>query len=121
MHVTSNLGEKALSRYTFMPPDRGMLVPNSSIIRAPQVESRPAMTQMIKAIPTLPLCLNIVAGVEKTLMDVSLVDKKNALNTPCPYYLVHDQRDGSKHADTPGLQDMGFLYMERNLGLDICG
>jgi len=68
MHVTSNLGEKARSRYTFIPPDRGMLVPSSSITSAPQVEIRPAIAQIIKVMPTLPLCLNIVAGVENILI-----------------------------------------------------
>lgn len=51
-----------------MPPDRGILHPSSSITNAPQVEIIPAMTQTINAIPTLPLNLNIVAGVEKILI-----------------------------------------------------
>lgn len=80
------------------------------------------MTQIIKAMPTLPLCLNIVAGVEKTLRDVSLVGRENASdNTPCPYDLVHDQRYSAKYADTSCLQYIRFLYMERILSLDISG
>ena len=51
-----------------MPPDLGMMVPNSSITIAPHVEIAPAMTQRIRAIPGLPLNLNIDAGVEKILL-----------------------------------------------------
>lgn len=54
-----------------MPPDRGMLIPNSSITIAPHVEIMPAMTQRISAIPGLPLKLKIVAGVEKILRTIS--------------------------------------------------
>ena len=51
-----------------MPPDLGRLVPNSSITIAPHADIAPAMTQRIRAIPGLPLCLSIVDGVEKILI-----------------------------------------------------
>lgn len=50
-----------------MPPDRGIPDPNSSMTIAPQVEMIPPMIQIIRDIPTLPLSLKIVAGVEKML------------------------------------------------------
>jgi hypothetical protein len=68
MQEKSIFGENERSRYTFIPPDRGMLVPNSSITIAPHVESMPAITQRISAIAGLPLSLKIDAGVENILI-----------------------------------------------------
>jgi hypothetical protein len=50
-----------------MPPDRGMPEPNSSMTIAPHVEIIPPMTQIMRAMPTEPLSLKIVAGVENIL------------------------------------------------------
>jgi hypothetical protein len=55
-----------------MPPDLGMIVPNSSITIAPHVEIAPAITQRTRDIPGLPLSLNIEEGVEKILLSVSI-------------------------------------------------
>jgi hypothetical protein len=41
--------------------------PNSSITIAPHVEMIPPMTQIMRAMPTEPLSLKIVAGVENML------------------------------------------------------
>lgn len=54
-----------------MPPDLGMIVPNSSMTIAPHVEIAPAITQRMRAIPGLPLSLKIEEGVEKILVGVS--------------------------------------------------
>ena len=55
-----------------MPPDLGMMVPNSSMTIAPHVEIAPAITQRMRAIPGLPLSLKIEEGVEKILVGVSI-------------------------------------------------
>jgi hypothetical protein len=68
MQVKSSFGENERFEYTFIPPDRGMLVLNSSITIAPHGEIMPAITQTISAIPGLPLSLKIDAGVEKILI-----------------------------------------------------
>lgn len=54
-----------------MPPDLGMLVPNSNMTMAPHVEIAPAITQRMRAIPGLPLSLKIEDGVEKILFFIS--------------------------------------------------
>jgi len=53
------------SRYTFSPPERGNMVPNSSHITSPQNERRKPATQSNKDAPTDPTELRIVDGVEK--------------------------------------------------------
>jgi hypothetical protein len=50
-----------------IPPDLGIADPNSSITIAPQVDIKPAISQRIRDIPTLPLSVKIVEGVEKIL------------------------------------------------------
>jgi hypothetical protein len=53
------------SRYTFSPPERGNMVPNSSHIKSPQNERKKSATQSNKDAPTDPTDLRIVDGVEK--------------------------------------------------------
>lgn len=53
------------SRYTFSPPERGNMVPNSSHIKSPQNERKKPATQSNKDAPTDPTDLRIVDGVEK--------------------------------------------------------
>lgn len=50
-----------------IPPDRGMPEPNSSMTMAPHVEIIPPMTHIMRDMPTEPLSLKIVAGVENIL------------------------------------------------------
>jgi hypothetical protein len=52
------------SRYTFSPPDRGNMVPNSSQTKSPQSERTKPMTQSIRDAPTDPTELRIDDGVE---------------------------------------------------------
>lgn len=66
----SNLGENDRSRYTFIPPERGIPDPNSSITIAPQVDMAPAITHVIRAMPGLPASLKIVDGVAKILPSI---------------------------------------------------
>ena len=53
------------SRYTFSPPERGNMVPNSSHIKSPQNERKKPATQSNKDAPTDPTDLRMVDGVEK--------------------------------------------------------
>jgi hypothetical protein len=53
------------SRYTFSPPERGNMVPNSSHIKSPQNERKKPATQSNKDAPTDPTELRIVDEVEK--------------------------------------------------------
>ena len=52
------------SRYTFSPPERGNMVPNSSHIKSPQNERKKPATQRNKDAPTDPTDPRIVDGVE---------------------------------------------------------
>jgi len=53
------------SRYTFSPPERGNMVPNSSHIKSPQNDRKKQATQSNKDAPTDPTDLRMVDGVEK--------------------------------------------------------
>lgn len=53
------------SRYTFSPPDRGNIVPNSSQMKRPQAERMKPVTHSIKDAPTDPTEPRIDDGVEK--------------------------------------------------------
>jgi hypothetical protein len=51
--VARYLGRRyTASRYTFSPPERGNMVPNSSQINSPQNESAKPRTQSIRDAPT---------------------------------------------------------------------
>jgi hypothetical protein len=52
------------SRYTFSPPDRGNMVPNSSQTKSPQSERAKPMTQSIRDAPTEPTEPRMNDGVE---------------------------------------------------------
>ena len=52
------------SRYTFSPPERGNMVPNSSQTKSPQSESAKPKTQSIKDAPTEPTDPRMDDGVE---------------------------------------------------------
>ena len=52
------------SRYTFSPPERGNMVPNSSQIKSPQNESTKPATQSDRDAPTDPTDPRILEGVE---------------------------------------------------------
>ena len=67
MQVISSFGENDLSMYTFMPPEMGRLLPNSSITRAPQYEMIPATLHRTRHNPGLPASWKMVVGVEKIL------------------------------------------------------
>ena len=53
------------SRYTFSPPERGNIVPNSSQMNSPQNDKTKPSTQSIKDAPTEPTDPRIEDGVEK--------------------------------------------------------
>jgi hypothetical protein len=63
-----------------MPPDLGIIVPNSSMTIAPHVDIAPAITQRMRDIPGLPLSLKIEEGVENILIGVS-ISKNQAKRT----------------------------------------
>jgi hypothetical protein len=64
--VARYLGRRyTASRYTFSPPERGNMVPNSSHIKSPQNERKKPATQSNKDAPTDPTDPRIVDGVEK--------------------------------------------------------
>ena len=52
------------SRYTFSPPDRGIIVPSSSQTKRPQNESTSPRTQSISEAPTDPTDPRMEEGVE---------------------------------------------------------
>jgi hypothetical protein len=52
------------SRYTFSPPERGNIVPNSSQMKSPQNESKKPATQSKRDAPTEPTEPRILDGVE---------------------------------------------------------
>jgi hypothetical protein len=63
--VARYLGRRyTASRYTFSPPERGNMVPNSSQIKSPQNESKNPATQSIRDAPTDPTDPRMVDGVE---------------------------------------------------------
>jgi hypothetical protein len=63
--VTRCFGRRyTASRYTFSPPDRGNMVPNSSQTKSPQRERAKPRTQSIRDAPTDPTDLRIEYGVE---------------------------------------------------------
>jgi hypothetical protein len=65
MMVTRCFGRRyTASRYTFSPPDRGNMVPNSSQIKSPQSERTKPMTQSISDAPTDPTKPRMDDGVE---------------------------------------------------------
>lgn len=53
------------SRYTFSPPERGIMVPNSNQMNNPQKDRANPRTQSIIDAPTDPTVLRIEDGVEK--------------------------------------------------------
>ena len=64
--VAKNLGFLyTASRYTFSPPERGNMVPNSSQIKRPQKERRNPRTQSMREAPTELTEESIDDGVEK--------------------------------------------------------
>ena len=90
--------------------------PNSSITIAPHVEMMPPMTQIMRAIPTEPLSLKIVAGVEKILggrQYKMLGPKTVGQMIPSTNNLVHNQRDGPQQPNFSALEDIGFNDFER--------
>jgi hypothetical protein len=65
MTVTRCFGRRyTASRYTFSPPDRGNIVPNSSQTKRPQNERAKPMTQSIRDAPTDPTKPRMYDGVE---------------------------------------------------------
>jgi hypothetical protein len=63
--VTRCFGRRyAASRYTFSPPDRGNIVPNSSQTKSPQNERAKPRTQSIRDAPTDPTDPRMDDGVE---------------------------------------------------------
>jgi len=63
--VTRCFGRRyTASRYTFSPPDRGNMVPNSSQTKSPQRERAKPMTQSIRDAPTDPTRPRMDDGVE---------------------------------------------------------
>jgi hypothetical protein len=52
------------SRYTFSPPERGNIVPNSSQMKSPQNENKKPATQSISDAPMDPTEPRILDGVE---------------------------------------------------------
>ena len=64
--VARNLGFLyTASRYTFSPPERGIIVPNSSQTKRPQKDSTNPRTQSIREAPTELTDESIDDGVEK--------------------------------------------------------
>ena len=53
------------SRYTFSPPERGIIVPNSSQMKRPQNDRMKPSTQSMRDAPTDPTDPRIEEGVEK--------------------------------------------------------
>lgn len=107
--------------------------PNSSITIAPQVEIMPPITQIMRDMPTEPLSLKIVAGVEKILHDFQydgLMSDIAGHVIPSADDLVHNQRDGSQQPNLSALEDIGFNNFKRlvlvtrvrcgNSSLDAC-
>lgn len=85
--------------------------PNSSITIAPHVEIIPPITQIIRDIPTEPLSLKIVAGVENILNNRQYKRLKSDIVghvIPSADDLVHNQRDGSQQPDLSALEDIRF-------------
>lgn len=85
--------------------------PNSSITIAPQVEIIPPMTQIMRDMPTEPLSLKIVAGVENMLnsrQHKGLMSGIVGHVIPSADDLVHNQRDGSQQPDLSALEDICF-------------
>lgn len=71
------------SRYTFSPPERGNMVPNSSQIKSPQNESKKPATQSNRDAPTDPTDPRMVDGVEnipvpiiRPMLDANSMRKK---------------------------------------------
>jgi hypothetical protein len=63
--VTRCFGRRyTASRYTFSPPDRGNMVPNSSQTKSPQNERAKPRTQSIRDAPTDPTDPRMEDGVE---------------------------------------------------------
>jgi len=70
------------SRYTFSPPDRGNMVPNSSQTKSPQRERAKPMTQSIRDAPTDPTKPRMDDGVENIpvpMMAPTLVGKRKKI------------------------------------------
>ena len=64
--VARNLGfVYTASRYTFSPPERGIIVPNSSQMKRPQKDSTNPRSQSIREAPTELTEESIDDGVEK--------------------------------------------------------
>jgi hypothetical protein len=71
------------SRYTFSPPERGNMVPNSSQMKSPQNESKNPATQSNRDAPTDPTDPRMVDGVEnipvpiiRPMLDANSIKKK---------------------------------------------
>ena len=60
------------SRYTFSPPERGIIVPNSSQTKRPQKDSTNPRTQSMREAPTELTEDSIDDGVEKTPVPIIL-------------------------------------------------
>ena len=64
--VAKNLGfVYTASRYTFSPPERGIIVPNSSQMKRPQKDIKNPRTQSMREAPTELTDESIEDGVEK--------------------------------------------------------
>jgi propanediol dehydratase small subunit len=81
--VTRCFGRRyTASRYTFSPPDRGIMVPNSSQTKSPQSERAKPMTQSIRDAPTDPTKPRMYDGVENIpvpMMAPTLVGKRKKI------------------------------------------
>ena len=118
----SSFGDHDRSRYTLMPPDRGMLDPNSSITKAPQVDIAPATTHRMSDRPGLPVNLKIDAGVENILISVS--NHQGPLKEyyqPCTDNFVNDQRNSSPDSNLALLQDMCLFDLKTRTGCIVAG
>ena len=83
---------------------------------APHVEMIPPIIQMMRDIPTEPLSLKIVAGVEKILggrQYKMLGPKTVGQMIPSTNNLVHNQRDSPQQPNFSALEDIGFDDLER--------
>ncbi len=58
------------SRYTFSPPERGNMVPNSSQMKRPQKDMRKPRNQSMRDAPTDPTDPRIEDGVEKMAVPI---------------------------------------------------
>ena len=81
--VTRCFGRRyTASRYTFSPPDRGNIVPNSSQTKSPQSERAKPITQSVRDAPTDPTKPRMDDGVENIpvpMMAPRLVGKRKKI------------------------------------------